>query len=1049
MRRNLPEAEVIYMVENIKNISELRAYREKTKKDREAKKRYIALCGGTGCTASGSLSVKDAFEDEIENQGLSGKVSLMMTGCHGFCEQGPLVVIEPEGILYVNVESDDVEEILSETIANGNVIERLLFVDPETGYKIEKEMDLPFYSRQERIILHNNRLINPQSLDDYLAVDGYTALEKVLDGMSSKDVIEEVKKSQIRGRGGAGFPTGIKWEACRKSPGNMKYVVCNADEGDPGAYMDRSVLEGNPHSVIEGMMIGAYAMGASEGYIYVRAEYPLAIANLKVALEKAREMGLLGKNVLGTDFSFDVLIYKGAGAFVCGEETALLASIMGSQGEPRQRPPFPAQKGLWDCPTNINNVETWANIPFIINKGWEWFHGIGTETSKGTKIFSLVGKISNTGLVEVPMGKTLREIVYEIGGGIPNKIPFKGVQTGGPSGGCLPMDKLDLPVDFESLNAAGTIMGSGGMIVMDEDTCMVDMAKFFTAFTKDESCGKCTSCREGSYQLHEILDKICTGEGKLDDIALLKELSGYVTDTSLCGLGQTLSNPVMSTLQYFEHEYLEHIVLNKCRAGVCTSLFMAPCNNKCPAETNVPGYIQLIKEGRMFEAYDLNREANPLPAICGRVCPHPCETRCKRADSDEALAIATLKRGCADHVFNNRSEYKPKMGRISDSGKSVAVIGGGPAGLAAAYFLKRLGHGVTLYEATDRLGGMLVWGIPSYRLPRDIIEQEISDIIALGVDVKMNTTVGVDITYEEIEKDSDAIFIGTGTPKEWNMGVEGEDAKGVVSGLAFLRRIEEEGKFDVGKHVVVIGGGNSAMDAARTALRLGAKVTILYRREKSDMPALEEEIEDALTEGVELIVRGAPKRFIKDDDGKLVSIECIRMALGPYDNSGRRRPIPEDGSEFMLEADTVVVSIGQAPDVSFVPESKGLKLSRGGLVITDKYDETTSVDNIFSGGDVVTGPLTVIEAIGAAKRAAGAIDKKLMGKSRLDEILFDHSYSMELPGPYVEQHRIALEHLDVDERTKNFDEVAQPLSKEELIKEASRCLRCDIKEVSQ
>jgi NADH:ubiquinone oxidoreductase subunit F (NADH-binding)/(2Fe-2S) ferredoxin len=572
---------------------ELEAARKEILSKRRPNLPCVTVCGGTGCHAHKCVEVAAAFKREIAARGLENKVTLRITGCHGFCERGTLVVIKPEGIFYQKVMPEDVAEILDTTVIKGGFIERLFYRDPVSGKTIRKEKDVPFYNKQNRLLLGQNGIIDPADIDDYIAADGYKALAKAL-SMEPEAIIEEIKKAKLRGRGGAGFPTGNKWEFCRAAEGDGKYVICNADEGDPGAYMDRSVLEGNPHSVLEGMIVGSYAIGANEGYIYVRAEYPLAVKHIRMAISQAEECGLLGDNILGSSHSFRVTVTTGAGAFVCGEETALIASIEGRRGMPRTRPPFPAQKGLFGKPTNINNVETWANVPLIISKGSEWYRGIGTEGSKGTKIFSLVGKINNTGLVEVPMGMALREIVFDIGGGIPNGKKFKAVQTGGPSGGCIPEGLLDLAVDFDELAKAGSIMGSGGLIVMDEDTCMVDVARYFLNFLREESCGKCTACREGIARMLEILQRICAGEGEESDLSLLEETGEYLVDTALCALGSTAPNPVLSTIKYFSDEYNLHIKEKYCPAGVCKNLFRysideeackgcTACTKQCPA----------------------------------------------------------------------------------------------------------------------------------------------------------------------------------------------------------------------------------------------------------------------------------------------------------------------------------------------------------------------------------------------------------------------------------------------------------------------------------
>jgi len=558
---------------------QVETYRKRLLAERDPNRPTIIISSGTCSLASGAQDVIDAVRQALERAGLERKVDVRVTGCHGFCEREPLVVLQPEGLLYVSVTADDVDEIIEKTVVHGELIERLFYRDVD-GRIIQKQKDLPFYKRQNRLIFGANLEIDPQSIDDYICIGGYTALVKAITQMTPEQVIEEVTRSALRGRGGAGFPAGVKWASCRKAPGDLKFVICNADEGDPGAYANRSLMEGNPHSVIEGMIIGAYAIGATEGYVYVRTEYPLAMDLLAKAVDDARAMGFLGENILGTGLRLDITIVRGGGAFVCGESTALMASVEGRVGEPRAKHIHTVESGLWDKPSNLNNVETWANIPVIINRGADWFTQIGTGDvaenpwggSKGTKIFSLVGKVNNTGLVEVPMGATLRQIVFDIGGGVKNGKKLKGVQTGGPSGGVLAERHLDLPIDYDQLVEAGTMMGSGGMIVMDEDNCMVDFARFFTKFLENESCGKCTPCREGIVQMGMILTDICEGRGKEEDLPLLQELAEVVTEASLCQLGATAPNPVLTTLRYFPEEYEAHIRDRKCSAGVCKAL---------------------------------------------------------------------------------------------------------------------------------------------------------------------------------------------------------------------------------------------------------------------------------------------------------------------------------------------------------------------------------------------------------------------------------------------------------------------------------------------
>jgi NADP-reducing hydrogenase subunit HndC len=581
------------------------------------------LCAGTGCVSGRSFQIKEVLEKELQKRGLQNEILVVMTGCNGFCAVGPVMTVQPDGVFYQDLNEEVIPYLVEEHFLKGRPVPKLMYSPPEEKLPVPIMTDIGFFSRQTLIALRNRGLIDPEKIDEYIARDGYRALVKALTSMAPEEIVKTMKESGLRGRGGAGFPTGLKWEFCRKAEGEPKYIICNCDEGDPGAYMDRSIVESDPHSLLEGMIIGARAIGANQGYVYIRNEYPLAMNRLEIALEQAREYGLLGENILDTDFNFDIKIQRGAGAFVCGEETALIASIEGGPPEPRQRPPFPAQSGVWRKPTNINNVETWANVPAIINRGAEWFASIGTEKSKGTKVFSLVGKISNTGLVEVPMGIRLREIIYDIGGGIPDGKQFKAVQTGGPSGGCIPAELLDLPVDYERLTEAGSIMGSGGMIVLDEDTCMVDIARYFLKFTNDESCGKCTSCREGSEALLEVLNRICQGEGREGDIEFLQELGEAIKDASMCGLGQTLPNPVLSTLRYFKDEYEAHIKGKRCPGYVCKDLiayYIDPdkckacliCLRNCPADAII---------GDKDQIHVIDQSKCTKCGTCLEVCP--------------------------------------------------------------------------------------------------------------------------------------------------------------------------------------------------------------------------------------------------------------------------------------------------------------------------------------------------------------------------------------------------------------------------------------------
>jgi NADH-quinone oxidoreductase subunit F len=985
------------------------------------------------------MAVLEAINRELARHNIEAIVT--QVGCMGLCYAEPLVdIIKPNRprICYANVTPEIVAQIIGDYIINDNPRPDLaLGTIGEDGVEgIPKLFELPMLKPQVRIALRNCGFIDPENINHYIARGGYSGLIKAL-SMVPEKVIEEVKKSGLRGRGGAGFPTGVKWGLCRKSPGTIKYVICNADEGDPGAFMNRSLLEGDPHAVLEGILIGAYAIGAGEGYIYIRAEYPLAIDRLKLALSQMADYELLGDNILGSNFSFQLKIKQGAGAFVCGEETALMASIEGKRGMPRSRPPFPAQAGLWGKPTNINNVETWGSVSAILQKGAEWYAGYGSERSKGTKTFSLAGKIVRTGLIEVPMGIPLQEIIYGIGGGILDSKRFKAVQTGGPSGGCLPGSLLNLPVDYESLTQAGSIMGSGGMVVMDEDTCMVDVAHYFISFTQAESCGKCVPCRLGTKQMLDILEDITNGKGKLEDIDLLLNLSEQVKAGSLCGLGQTAPNPVLTTIRYFRNEYEEHIKRHYCQAAVCEGLVRAPCSHICPAGVDAPRYIRFIAEGKFAEAVAVVREKIPFPSVCGYVCVHPCEAKCRRALLDEAIAIRVLKRFAAEH---DTGLWKVNSMVAPATGKRVAIVGSGPAGLTAAYYLAKLGHSVTVFEALPEPGGMMRVGIPDYRLPKDVLRAEIKEIEDIGVDIRTNTPVAsLDGLFEQ---GYNAVFLAIGAHQGIEIGVEGEDSPRVMECVSFLRDVSLGKEVKLGDRVAVIGGGNAAIDSARTALRLGAKeVTIVYRRTRSEMPASAEEIDGAIAEGVEVHFLAAPSRIISQD-GRL-ELECLQMRLGEVDASGRPRPEPIEGSEFVLSFDTIIAAIGQRPEI---PAPFNLTPGRGNTIQVAPDILATSREGVFAGGDAVTGPASVIEAIAHGRQAAISIDKYLGGKGEIDETLAPPEEVVAPLGEPVEGRRIEVPALLVAKRLKGFSQVELGLSEEMAIKEAERCLRCDLEE---
>ena len=991
----------------------------------------------TGCRALGAVEMAKAFREKTAQAALQEEVAVVDVGCHGQCALAPTIVIEPQDYLYGGVTPDDVDEVIETTLRQGRPVERLC--QSENGGRATTVADAAFYRGQRRSVLAHCGRVDPRRIEDAVARDAYAAMAGALTSMSPEQIIDEVRQSGLRGRGGAGFPTGVKWDLCRRSPGDEKYLICNADEGDPGAFMDRALLEGVPHQVLEGMVIAAYAIGASRGFVYVRAEYPIAVEHMTIAIGQARECGLLGEDILGTGFSFDLEIRMGAGAFVCGEESALIASIEGFRGMPRPRPPFPVQSGLYGKPTCINNVETFANVPLIVLKGKDWYRSIGTEGSKGTKIFALAGKVSNTGLVEVPMGATLREIVYDVGGGIPKNRQFKAAQMGGPSGGCVPARFLDLKIDYDSVKEIGAIMGSGGLIVMDENTCMVDIARYFLEFTQAESCGKCVPCRVGTRHMLDILRRICAGEGREGDIEELETLALEVKAGSLCGLGQTAPNPVLTTLRYFRDEYEEHIRLKRCRASVCEGLVAAPCSHACPAGVNVPEYVALIAEGRLGDAVAVMRRRNPFVSVCGRVCDHPCESRCRRADVDEPLAIRALKR----YAYDQASGTPATLMAPASGEAEVAVVGSGPAGLSCAYFLALMGRRSVVFEAQPVPGGLLALGIPEYRLPKTILAQDIDYIVRHGV--KLCTGTPVEDVSALLKDGFKAVFVATGAQKGRSLGVAGDDLDGVQDSMAFLRMRALGQTPTCGRCVAVIGGGNAAVDAARSAIRLGAqKVMILYRRTRDEMPAYGEEIEEALKEGVELHTLVAPRRVV-GDGGKVVGIEMMRMQLGDADEDGRRRPVPVEGSDFVIACDMVLTAVGQ---IASVEPAEGLALSESGGMKADLVTLAGSLDGVFAGGDVVSGGGSVIEAIAQGQRAAVSIDRYLGGRGVLPP---DVSFSLRRPTeaemeqqmPRVEETMLALA-----ERAGNFREVVGCLTPAGACAEAGRCLRCDLEKLA-
>ncbi|MGA2202910.1 MAG: NADH-ubiquinone oxidoreductase-F iron-sulfur binding region domain-containing protein [Terriglobales bacterium] len=1020
----------------------------------------VAIGMGTCGRGNGAEGLQHAFAEAIQRSGMD--VFLTGVGCFGACFEEPLVNVRLPGkplLILRRVQADDALRILHD-LSMGNITPEHIYCKIEEwehitgnlrygrGYpEVPSWNDVPFFKGQKKIVLRNCGLINPDDIEEYIGVGGYQALYKVLIDGRPEVVIEQIKASKLRGRGGAGFLTGNKWEFLNKAKSDRKYIICNADEGDPGAYMNRNEIESDPHALLEGMIIGAYVMGATEGIVYVRAEYPLAVHRLNRAIEQAHEYGMLGDNILGRGFKFDIEVVEGAGAFVCGEETALIASLEGEAGRPRPRPPFPAQKGLWGHPTNINNVETWYNITPIVTRGPAWFSETGSPKSSGTKVFSLVGKVRNTGLVEMPLGTPLKTFVYDIGeGGVAGRA-IKSVQTGGPSGGCIPIEMFDTPVDYESLAQLGSIMGSGGMVIMDEENCMVDVARFFIEFTHSESCGKCIPCRVGLNKSLRILNRLTEGAGTMHHLELLDELSRYIRECSLCGLGQTAPNPVLTTLRHFRNEFEDHIVARRCLAGVCEELALSPCENSCPLHMNIPRFLQLYKEQRLDDAFESVIMDNPLPSSTGRVCQHPCDNRCRRLTLDEAVNMREVHRFIADSVFNSdrRDEmFKRILARkLEPTGRKIAIAGAGPAGLTAAFYLAMLGHDVTVYDSKAEAGGMLRFALPEYRLPKSALHHEIELIEKLGVKFIFNTRVGTDISLNDLDDRFDGILISIGTWKESGLHQPGAELKGVYPALNFLEAEARGEEMPIGRKVAVIGGGNAAIDSARSALRKGAAVTVFYRREVKDMPAIAEETHAARDEGAKFVFLAAPHRVIGDQKGNVKAIEILKTRLGEYDKSGRRKPIPTDEIQ-RFDCDSVIYAIGESVDLDFARAS-GLSLKESGTIEVNRFTLETSRPRFYAGGDVTTGASNVSTAMSYGKQAARSLDLQLMETNRWDKIFPVFEYEQTPPEEPSPSRRHNGHVIAPSARSRSNAEVVIGLTQEEALDECCRCLRCDVK----
>ncbi len=1020
----------------------------------------VFVGAGTCGLGAGARKTIVAIKSFLAQHGL--KAEVVEVGCNGMCSDEPIVDIQMPGrtrVSFGSVTAERVPRLLEAMLNTGSVPQDLVLGQYRSpGARVWESVkpldEHPFLARQVRVVLASSGIIDPGSIAEYIALGGYSSAARVLRSQTPEQVCDLVERSGLRGRGGGGFPSGRKWKFARNTAADQKYLICNADEGDPGAFMDRAVCESDPHRLLEGILIAAYAIGASKAYIYIRAEYPLAVKRLTEAIDQARACGLLGPDILNSGVGLDIHLKMGAGAFVCGEETALIHSIEGKRGMPRPRPPFPAVQGLFGKPTVINNVETLANLPLILDRGAEWYAAMGTKGSKGTKVFALSGMVRRTGLVEIPMGTTLREVVLGIGGGIPNDRRCKAVQIGGPSGGCVPEAHLDLPTDYEALKEFGAIMGSGGLVVVDESTCMVDFAKFFMEFIQSESCGKCIPCREGTQRMLEILEAVTRPRHKeegldallrVQGIMHLQKLGETIKATSLCGLGQTAANPVLSTLRWFRDEYEAHVFERRCPSGSCKELVGAPCQGGCPAGTEVWRYVALIARGEYAEAYRTIREANPFPSACARVCDHPCESACRAgATGGQPISIRALKRFVVDTIDPSISRPVPPQRRDA---AQIAVVGAGPAGLTAAHCLSMLGHYVTVFEREAQAGGMLTAAIPAYRLPREVLHKEIAALLNDHIQVRYGQALGRDFTIEGLLADSfKAVFIATGSHRSRRLGLPGEEAAGIVPGIEFLKAYNLQGRSLARGRVGIIGGGNSAVDAARTALRQPGveSVTIYYRRTRPEMPAYTHEIESSLEEGIAIEELVAPAA-VHTQNGGLTGMRFIRNKPGDRDDTGRRKPVPIPGTEFDVRLDTLIVAISEDPEKAGID---GVAQTSWGTVAVNPESYATSRAGVFAGGDVASGSNTVIAAIAAGKNAAVMIDRYVTGK--VMKVL----PKVKLPGVYVEPvaatddgaetFRLEVPLRPVAQRKGCFAEVELCPAEKDAVAEARRCLRCDL-----
>ena len=1038
-------------------MGDLKKIKGRIRKERQLRKggfeARVTVHMGTCGLASGAQKVMDRVLSERSACGRSN-IAVGSTGCIGLCSREPLVTVELTGqepVIYQRVDDRKIAKIFRRHVLSGQVQVDLALARGKAVNEDPKPMhsdlegilphvsQLKFFSLQKPRVLRNKGLIDPERIEDYIWRDGYQAAAKALLEMTSPEIISEVRGSGLRNRSARGFPTGIEWEFCAHSKDDVRYVVCTGDESDPGTSIGCRVLEADPHAVLEGMIIAAKAIGSHQGYIDCRPEFSLAVKRVNLAIEQARGRGMLGKDILGSGFDFDVELGLGACAFAWNEEMTLMESAEGKCGLPRPQPPFPALAGLWKKPTLLHHAETYINIPRILLMGGERYADLGTESSKGTKLFYLAGKVSDVGFIEVPMGATLGEIIFDMGGGIVGGKRFKAVQLGGLSGGCIPAEYLNTPIDYDAVAKIGASLGSGGMIVMDDETCMVDMAYYFIDFC-GQACRKCASCGAQPGRIQEILGRICRGEGREGDIELLEDLGREMKRTALCALGKAVPNPVLSTIRYFRSEYEAHILDKRCPAAVCSALFKSPCQHICPVGMDVPAYIALIRAGRIEDAYKVLKWTNPFSSVCSRVCRHLCELKCRRGQLDEPVAIMHLKRFIADRA------KRPEAKLLETTRKEkVAVVGAGPSGLSAALDLRKRGYGVTLFEELPEAGGMLRWCIPAYRLPRNELAREIEEILQTGVELRVNTRVGREVTFEELDRTFDIIYLSVGAQRSSALNIPGDDAEGVLGAVEFLRAYHLGEEIKVGRHVAVVGHGIQAVDAARTALRLGAKkVTLYFRHDRNDLSRREWELEEASEEGVRMMYLVAPVRVITQY-GKARGLELTQMRLDKFDSTGRRHPKPILGSEFIEKAETVIFAVGQNVDLGFLPNESKVEISAG-TVKVDRSLRTTN-PKVWAGGDMIAGSAGVIDAIHAGQTAARAIDAAIRAAKGEESWTAPAEETMEVPPNVdeepVDQRRTSMPKVPSKIRRGDFREVELGYTLEMALAEACRCLRCD------